>query len=133
MRGDRVCGGKNCICSFSVKAKNAEEADAVAVIVLNTDMDSTFINMQSDLVTRVVAVPVLIMATRDARVLLGIKEITESFRVSVEEFPVDAVRAQNSWQHLIDWSSGGPTDDGRIKPDVVAPGDRIVSAHVSPC
>jgi hypothetical protein len=32
------------------------------------------------------------------------------------------------WEHLEDWSSGGPTAEGRIKPDVVAPGGYIKSA-----
>jgi subtilisin family serine protease len=32
------------------------------------------------------------------------------------------------WEHLEKWSSGGPTTEGRIKPDVVAPGGYIKSA-----
>jgi subtilisin family serine protease len=32
------------------------------------------------------------------------------------------------WESIAGWSSGGPTLDGRIKPDVMAPGDAIYSA-----
>ena len=35
------------------------------------------------------------------------------------------------YEHLASFSSAGPTLDGRIKPDVVAPGDSILSANVT--
>lgn len=38
------------------------------------------------------------------------------------------VGATNSDRALMDWSSRGPTLDGRTKPDVLAPGDAIVSS-----
>ena len=40
----------------------------------------------------------------------------------------DDVSANNSWQ-MAAFSSRGPTDDGRIKPDVVAPGSWILSTY----
>ena len=36
--------------------------------------------------------------------------------------------AQEKHENLGSFSSGGPTADGRIKPEVVAPGDAVVSA-----
>lgn len=38
------------------------------------------------------------------------------------------VGATNNQRNLTDWSSRGPTLDGRAKPDVVAPGDEIISS-----
>ena len=37
-------------------------------------------------------------------------------------------RADEKWENIAMWSSGGPTSDGRIKPDLMAPGDAIYSA-----
>jgi subtilisin family serine protease len=54
----------------------------------------------------------------------------------LKDFPVEPI----SSDHLSDneegmaaFSSRGPTDDGRIKPDVVAPGTNILSVHSSVC
>ena len=35
----------------------------------------------------------------------------------------------NSARDIIDFSSRGPTDDGRIKPDIVAPGTHVTGAQ----
>ena len=86
--------------------------------------------MEADGVTATANIPVLFMAPRDALVLVDLISATIVESVSVAAFEFATVRSRSSWEHLMDWSSGGPTDDGRIKPDVVAPGDRIISADL---
>jgi len=47
-------------------------------------------------------------------------------------FPVDPIfsdKLSNDPDGMAAFSSRGPTDDGRIKPDVVAPGTNIISCH----
>lgn len=47
---------------------------------------------------------------------------------------VGAAQNGSSWNNMANFSSHGPTDDGRIKPTVSAPGQSIVSAaHNSQC
>ena len=117
-------------CSFSVKAKNVQNAGASAIVIMNNDEGSTFLNMEADGVTATANIPVLFMAPRDALVLVDLISATIVESVSVSAFEFSTIRSRSSWEHLMDWSSGGPTDDGRIKPDVVAPGDRILSADL---
>ncbi len=51
---------------------------------------------------------------------------TESYRPDYDGCFVDDLSA-DSVNHVVNFSSRGPTADGRIKPDLVAPGTRILS------
>lgn len=47
---------------------------------------------------------------------------------ATRDYDTDEARAKKNQQNLADFSSQGPTVDLRIKPDIVAPGEGIISA-----
>jgi serine protease AprX len=51
-----------------------------------------------------------------------------------DDFPVDPLASDvtaGNQEQMASWSSRGPTDDGRIKPDVVGPGTWVLSGYSS--
>lgn len=59
--------------------------------------------------------------------------LTSSFRCLAQVRFDPNSQAPNKFDNIADYSSFGPTLDGRIKPDVVAPGTVASSASGSPC
>jgi subtilisin family serine protease len=109
-------------CSFVQKAINVQKAGASALIVMNNET-CRFILMQGD--TTEVRIPVLNIPQKDANLIVALLAANLSTSLQISG-PVNY--PSEKWEHLEDWSSGGPTAEGRIKPDVVAPGGYIKSA-----
>ncbi|KAK3276892.1 hypothetical protein CYMTET_15065 [Cymbomonas tetramitiformis] len=116
-------------CYFTDKVRRGEAAGAVAVIILNNDVDG-YIKMSapswdpaSD-----IAIPSGLMARSTGDWL---KPLIRNAALDAEYVEVelsDADRPRNRFDNMADFSSVGPTLDGRIKPDLTAPGESIVSA-----
>ena len=71
-------------------------------------------------------IPAISVPKKDGELLWALvtREPGTTLGISGPKGPVASPRHEN----LATFSSGGPTLDGRVKPDVVAPGDRIWSA-----
>lgn len=106
-------------CVYTIKAKRVQDAGAVFMLVMqSTDEpaegmggDDGSISIASAMVGK--SIGQLLVANPDARISL----------------PVPFVRADDSERFMSSFSSRGPTSDGRRKPDVLAPGEYIVSAR----
>ncbi|GLI67662.1 hypothetical protein VaNZ11_011914 [Volvox africanus] len=115
-------------CYFTDKARYAEAAGARAIIVYNDVKDSGYFSMSppSGYVAgsiRIAAgsVPLSIGLWLKSSIAAGI--VTLQFRNLVQpDYP--------SFEDVAAYSSVGPTTDGRIKPDIVAPGT-LLSANSS--
>ena len=104
-------------CYFSDKIIRAQDAGAVGVIVANDDVTGFFKHgaEDGDASARLVRVPAASVPASSHRKLLAAMPcvVTSDPRAFVSK-RVD---------HIASFSSFGPTTDGRIKPDVVAPGE----------
>jgi len=133
-------------CQFSVKAANAQAAGAVLLIVIN-DKDSPPDIMYSDAGDNEIA-QVDPSTARIGSVMIekaigerlsqyaGTKRIpfdasgtTSGTSGVFIEAPIPFVLPTHNEFRLSSFSSRGPTKDGRIKPDIVAPGEYILSSR----
>ena len=114
-------------CFFAEKAKNAQDAGAKLIIIYNDELGGFFkMAAPDDASGRLIRVPVVATTTR-----IG-EKLVELIGRSIDRFEVRSVpRPTSAHQNIATFSSFGPTLDGRIKPDVVAPGDRITSAGIT--
>ena len=108
-------------CYFSDKIIHAQDAGAVGVIVANDDVTGFFKigARDGDLSARLVRVPAASVPASSHRKLLAAMPCVVTFH--------PARPSPNRVDHIASFSSFGPTEDGRFKPDVVAPGE-ITSA-----
>jgi len=108
-------------CYFSDKIIHAQDAGAVGVIVANDDVTGFFKigARDGDPSTRLVRVPAASVPASSHRKLLAAMPCVVTFH--------PARPSPNRVDHIASFSSFGPTEDGRFKPDVVAPGE-ITSA-----
>lgn len=130
-------------CRFTVKAAAAQAAGAALVVVVDaadspdgaetmyaTASDTGSSGIKPDDYANVAAVMVENAAgealMRYAGVRVGSNNATEGIRVSG---PVPYVAPGHHEFRLSAFSSRGPTKDGRLKPDVLAPGEYIISAR----
>ena len=119
-------------CNFFDKAKNAQAAGAKGVIVVNTLPEGYFtIEAPEDaLAATPIAVPVLggpLGVGQVLRAALG--EPGTLLDVTVSPAPAEGFQALPSYENIAQYSSFGPTrPDGRVKPDVVAPGGLVSAA-----
>ena len=125
---------RNGTCDYAVKVQNAADAGAVAVMIFSRYYMSgpvRFMSGSSEDGTSlyrgdVPTIPVLSIPRRDGELLAAMTEDYEGLTVGVRgPIPLAETRHEN----LASFTSGGPTLDGRIKPDVVAPGHNIISAY----
>jgi hypothetical protein len=110
------------ICSFVQKAINVQNQGASALLVLN-NKKCRFVLMAGT--TTQVKIPVIAIPQKEADLLVALllANLSKSLEIAGPvEYPSE------KWEYMKDWSSGGPTPEGRIKPDVVAPGGYIKSA-----
>jgi len=56
-------------------------------------------------------------------------EITQTYQPEIYGDRIDADRMADNTSGMAAFSSRGPTDDGRIKPDIVAPGTMVISTR----
>ena len=141
-------------CYMWRKVKRATDAGAVAVLIVNavytsyhyfpsytTDsynfvplgryFDSPFFYPEDAVPdSEPVTIPVLGVPKKEGELLIAMVvsdphttlSVTGTMKTSAHSFPLH--------ENLAYFSSGGPTHDGRVKPDLVVPGDAIESAEV---
>ena len=119
VRGNVVLGVRG-PCYFSVKAQNAQEAGASAFICVNSEAGPA-ISMSGEVD---VSLPSVMVSQSDGQHLKNEAE-SGTLRITL---PVAYVNEDESEKRLSSFSSRGPTFDGRFKPDVLTPGEYIVSA-----
>jgi len=116
-----VCVVRRGDCTFVTKADHCQQAGAVGVIVVNyaasTDLHSLE-NMMDDAWASDIPIPVVMMSHADAAELLS--------EDAVVTFPI--ISALVSSSRRAPYSSYGPLPDGRVKPEVILPGDSIEAA-----
>jgi subtilisin family serine protease len=108
-------------CTFATKVRNAQEAGALAVLVAN-NIPGDPIEMAQDDTPNQPTIPAFMVAQtdRDSLIAAGGQSITiSSTKMYYQDSNVDI---------MADFSSQGPTLDGLIKPDVVAPGFNVLSS-----
>ncbi len=109
---------------FSEKAKNALNAGAVGVVIVqNTDDEPSVAGGTSDKLS----IPVVMISKKDGQL------IKDALKKGEESFFTFSRKAKFDKPELIDtitgFSSRGPrSEDGLIKPEIVAPGQQIISA-----
>jgi subtilisin family serine protease len=110
-------------CSFSQKSFNAEQAGAVAVIIVN-NVAGDPVGMASDGLPDQPTVPVYMIGLVDGRVLAGQDGVVVTIEALLQYF-------NTANDNIVAGFSGrGPTDvNFRVKPDVVAPGVNVLSSQ----
>lgn len=122
------------VCTFSIKAANVQRAGGAVFALLNNDASPSFI-MDGDAATAAtlpISIPSIALAKtlsdRLRPVLVrpaGAADGAQSLKLEMPTYFPSAAQSEHA---LSDFSSKGPTQDGRIKPDLVAPGEYIESA-----
>jgi subtilisin family serine protease len=104
---------------FGIKANNALSAGAVVMLVANNHPIIADDGLDSDYAVNIVSG---MLSQNDAN---RFRPHLDQIRLTLPVPFVSEISGQNT---LSDFSSRGPTLDGRIKPDVLAPGESITSA-----
>jgi len=108
-----------------VQAQNAQAAGAVAAIIINNDiMVESYMKMSSS-TNSGATIPMLFVPKKDGEMLAALVDQRPDTTLAITG---PTARSTDLWQNIVQFSSGGPTQDGRIKPDLMAPGDNIYSA-----
>jgi len=109
-------------CTFSSKILNAQNAGAVAVLVVN-NIPGDPIPMGMDGTPNQPTVPAYMLALGDRTALVGSNGASTTISAAQAYFLTPNADI------MADFSSQGPTDvDFRVKPDVVAPGQSVLSS-----
>ena len=112
-------------CVFVDKVRHAQEAGAVAVIVTNS-VEGDPIAMGGD--DESVTIPAVMISKEDGQRMYNLTRDSPGQQLSLE---LTVARSLPSFHqdNLAAFSSLGPTSDGRLKPDIVAPGEDVHSAY----
>ncbi|KAK9815878.1 hypothetical protein WJX72_011193 [[Myrmecia] bisecta] len=113
-------------CLFRDKAQHAQDAGAAAVIIYDNQLNDYF-QILSDGNSAAITLPVLSVPRRVGQFLTASSQSGSKPSVTFSDFTPPS----QSFESLADFSSHGPTQDGRIKPDLVAPG-MLLSAYTDP-
>ncbi|KAG2498668.1 hypothetical protein HYH03_003413 [Edaphochlamys debaryana] len=111
-------------CYFTDKMKAAATAGAVGVVVYNDRQDGYFQMLSADGASATPAVPMGSVPLSTGRWLLaavGSGSVSVSFRRAPDTAPA-------GYEDVATYSSFGPTTDGRIKPEITAPGSLLSAA-----
>ena len=151
--GKVVILGRGGSCYMWKKVTRAADAGAVAVVIVNDryvteysfpsytmDLynyvplgqyyDTPFFYPEDASVDVPVSIPVLGVPKKDGELLMAIVYDEPGTTLSVSGKMKTSTTAYPRHENLAAFSSGGPTHDGRVKPDLVAPGDSIDSAKL---
>lgn len=110
------------ICAFSAKIRNAQNAGAVAVLVVN-NVAGDPIAMGTDGTANQPTVPAYMLGRSDGTALVGSDGASATISATLAYF------STSNADIMAGFSSQGPTDvDFRVKPDVVAPGVNVLSS-----
>ena len=109
-------------CSFSTKIRNAQNAGADAVLVVN-NANGDPVAMAQDGTPNQPTVPAYMLSLADTTWIVGADGTMGTIGASKTYFNTD------NDDFMANFSSQGPTDvDYRVKPDVVAPGVNVLSS-----
>ncbi|HEL0691191.1 TPA: S8 family serine peptidase [Streptococcus equi subsp. zooepidemicus] len=106
--------------SFYQKIENAVKAGAAGVIIYNNDVFEGSFTIEKASIPKEAHIPVGFMSYKDAQALKKGQSFT--FNKAYEKMP------SNAGGRVISQSSWGVTAEGRIKPDILAPGVNVYSA-----
>jgi minor extracellular serine protease Vpr len=110
------------VCSFSAKIRNAQDAGAVAVLVVN-NIAGDGIGMAEDGTPNQPTVPAYNVSLNDG----GAMQPHAGEATTIGASPAYLITGNDDF--MAGFSSQGPTDvDFRVKPDVVAPGVNVLSS-----
>ena len=112
-------------CNFDTKVLNAQNAGAVAVIVYN-NVDGEDVTMSGANDAASVKIPAAFISKSHGSALHATAEA--GITATIPIFPIP-LGSDVSHHKIASFSSRGPTDELRIKPDVLCPGANIHSAH----
>jgi len=118
-------------CTFESKALHAQLAGAVFVLFFN-NVDEHVMMMGSENEASQVTIPCVMLSKTHGEAVLGAAAVAagEMLPVNVIVPIVTNTGGDNVAHHtLADTSARGPTDELRMKPDVLCPGVNIYSAH----
>ena len=110
-------------CKYYVKAKHVEDAGGVMMLLVNNEGGAA-LQMTTDDEQPLISIPSAMVAQDHGAHFL---DKAEFIRIRLT-FPIVYDGAEYNENRLSSWSSRGPTQDGRMKPDLVAPGEYIQSA-----
>ena len=111
-------------CTFTTKVLYAQEAGAVGVIVANNvEGDPISLGGEDDSIT----IPAVMISKQDGEAMYNLTRDAPGQKLTVELAEAHSLPSFNQ-DNLAAFSSLGPTSDGRLKPDIVAPGQDIHSA-----
>jgi subtilisin family serine protease len=119
------------VCEFSLKAYNAQQAGATAAIVYNSEAGGdTLISMAPGARAEEVIIPAIFVARSTGVGMLNwYSDVGPAALVQID--PRGRIIEQTP-DVLTEFSSRGPTFQGSLKPDIVAPGASILSAGNTP-
>lgn len=115
------------VCAFSIKVYNAQQGGALAAIVYNTEAGGdTLLTMAPDRFADEVTIPaVFVGRTTGTGMVAWYAQAGPAAQVQLDP----RARAQELTPDVLTgFSSRGPTFQGTLKPDVVAPGFNILSS-----
>ena len=111
-------------CLFTEKAAAAQRAGAVALLVMNTETGRLAMGGSG-----AIGIPVFALSKADAAVLRRLMEGAGGAVSAQLPLAPDASASAHSISKLAAFSSRGPAADGRVKPDILAPGFPVISAR----
>ena len=114
-------------CAFSVKAKNVGLAGGVLMAYLHDSMEQNYILDAPDYVTSLPVITIDLSLGKFLREILRGDHGQDEVKKLRFAYPKYYPTSSQSESALSDFSGKGPTLDGRIKPDLLAPGQMIES------
>jgi minor extracellular serine protease Vpr len=115
-------------CTFSTKIRNAQNAGAVAVLIVNNVAGGP-IAMGQDGTPNQPTIPAYMLSQTDGLSLVSLDGAATTIGATLQYFYVPA-----NDNFMAAFSSQGPTDvDFRVKPDAVAPGVNVLSSIPGDC
>ena len=111
-------------CTFTTKAQNLQQAGATGMVVFNNQFGASLI-MSAAQNAPAITIPCLSISRLDGEAVQSMLSAARgSLQISSD------ISGPDKWQqHLAEFSSKGPTLDGRLVPDIVAPGSMVLSAR----
>ena len=110
-------------CSFAVKARNIEKAGGIAMLLHDNHSTSTSVGMAGD-GNNNINIPAASIVSSDG---LRLQVLMQQDNCFISGPVVTAEANSLNPNYLSSFSSRGPTPDGRLKPDIVAPGEELKS------